>query len=385
VALAPSAFAPSLGGVEELVRQLAHEQEAAGGRPLVVTMRWPLDLPAAEVVEGTPVRRFVFRAPDGRPRDRLASAATSPFVVRRVLAALRSHHAELVHVQCVSAGARPVARAARLAGLPLVVTLQGELTMDATGVYERSSSLRRTLRELLATADAVTACSRSTLDEASTWAQLDLGARGTVVPNGVRRAELVEVAPFEHPRPYLFALGRHVPQKGFDVLVEAFGRLVAAGDQTTDLLLAGDGPEHGRLGEQVLRAGLADRVTLVGRTDRRQTAALLAGCAAFVLPSRHEPFGIVNLEAMAVGRAVVASDVGGVAEVVEDGQTGLLVPPGRADALAAALRGVLDDPTLASRLGVAGRRRAARFEWSEVARRYDEVYERAASRARAER
>lgn len=382
-ALAPSAYAPSFGGVEELTRQLAAERSRRGEAPLVLTMRWPTDLPAAAVVEDVPVRRFVFRPPEGRLVERAVGAVTGPVRVAQVAAALRAHRADLVHVVCVSAAAWHVSRAARWAGLPLVVTLQGELTMDADRVYERSPFLRRTLRDLLAGADAVTACSRHTLEEAVAWSGVELGGRATVVPNGVRLADFAGVEPFAHPRPYLLAIGRHVHEKGFDVLVEAVARLDGGPAAGLDLLVAGDGPQRASLERTVAQRGISDRVRFVGRADRPTTAALFRGATAFVLPSRHEPFGIVNLEAMAAGRPVVASAVGGVPEVVVDGVTGVLVPPEDPGALAGAVARLAADPGAAAAMGAAGASRARAFDWAEVTDHYDEVYRRALRRAGA--
>ena len=97
--------------------------------------------------------------------------------------------------------------------------------------------------------------------------------------------------------------------------------------------------------------------------------------AVFCCPSVYEPFGIINLEAMACETAVVASAVGGILEVVEDGKTGLLVPPARPDALAEALTRVLGDPALARTMGRAGRTRVEdKFSWTSVAARTQAVY-----------
>jgi len=380
VTIAASSFAPHKGGVEELVAQLAEQQRSEGGEPQVFTMRWPKDLPAAETVAGIPVRRFLYRAPEGRPRQRLLARASRSRTVAAIATELRRTRAELVHIQCVSSGAWFVEQATRQVGLPLVVTLQGELTMDATGVYDRSPFLRATLRHLLETADAVTACSRATLEEAEAWSQIDLGARGSVVYNGVRLADFDRVEATRRARPYVLAVGRHVRQKGFDVLLDAFAVLGERPGFDWDLVLAGDGPEHTDLAGRVQHLGIGARVELLGATEREQTAALFKGCAAFVLPSRHEPFGIVNLEAMAAARPVVASAVGGVPEFVEDGVTGLLVPPEDPAALARALQQLHDDPGQAALLGRQGRVRAADFDWSAISRDYRTVYAQAVER-----
>jgi starch synthase len=102
---------------------------------------------------------------------------------------------------------------------------------------------------------------------------------------------------------------------------------------------------------------------------------LYSHAAVFACPSVYEPFGLINLEAMACEAAVVASAVGGIVEVVEDGKTGILVPPARPDELAAAIRKLLDDPATARAMGKAGRKRVEeKFSWTSVAARTQEVY-----------
>jgi glycogen(starch) synthase len=379
VALFASAFAPHRGGVEELVRQLALAQRAAGTANWVATMRWPKSLPAVDEVDGIAVRRYVYRTLEGGPKRKAAAVATNPSTLARVVAELRRQRTDVVHVQCVSTGAWFAAQAAKLLRLPLVVTLQGELTMDATGLYQRSAASRRILRLALRRADAITACSAQTLAEAEGWFGEPFGPRSSVIHNGVDPGELRRAAPHGEPEPYVFAIGRHVPQKGFDILIRAFAQLVERPAFRHQLLLAGDGAERAALEHLCDELGLSARVTFLGGTDRSRTASLFRGADAFVLPSRHEPFGIVNLEAMAAGVPVVATDVGGVPEFVVDGESGLLVPPGDAAAMAQAIARVTDDPSLQSRLAAAGATVADEHAWPAIAAQYDEVYARARS------
>src|SRR5262249_3834736 len=114
--------------------------------------------------------------------------------------------------------------------------------------------------------------------------------------------------------------------------------------------------------------------------NRRELVQLLSHAAVFVCPSVYEPFGLVNLEAMACEAPVVASAVGGIPEIVEDGRTGLLVPPADPAALAAAVNALLADPARARALGQAGRRRVLdRFTWAHTARQTLAVYQRVAA------
>jgi glycogen synthase len=105
VALFPSAFHPSLGGVEELTRRLALEQSRRGAAPIVVTMRWPRDVSRTSVVDGIDVHREVFRTPEGSLRRTATYAATTWATRRRIAALLRAHGTQVVHVQCVSGNA----------------------------------------------------------------------------------------------------------------------------------------------------------------------------------------------------------------------------------------------------------------------------------------
>jgi glycosyltransferase involved in cell wall biosynthesis len=152
------------------------------------------------------------------------------------------------------------------------------------------------------------------------------------------------------------ALAKLVARKGLDVLIEALARRPLRNVPLT-LWLAGEGPERAVLEGRAAALGVSDRLRFLGR--REDKACLLAGCDMLVLPSRREGLGVAALEAMACGRPVVASDVGGLGEAVVHERTGLLVPPSDPDALAAALARLASDAGLRERLGAAGPARIA--------------------------
>ena len=234
----------------------------------------------------------------------------------------------------------------------------------ATGGYQ-------ILREVLAQADFLTACSQHTLNDIQSYFGKVIIPTPEVIYNGVSLEDFERETSSPHPRPYVLAIGRLVQQKGFDVLIEAFGRAEMMG---MDLLIAGEGPELGVLGNLSERLGLAGRIHFVGRANRPQAVALFKNCTFFVMPSRIEPLGIVNLEAMAAGKAVIASRVGGVPEIVLDRETGILVPGGDALELAAALSHLAGDAELRQRLGSAGHARAEQFSWTRIAAQYERIY-----------
>jgi glycogen(starch) synthase len=387
ILLHASSFAPHQGGVEELCDQLARQLRSLGHEVSILTMRWPRDLPAHESVNATPVTRIHFRSTDGGVARRAAATLTVPFTLARTLVTLRRIRPDVVHTQCVSSAAWFVHLAARLLRIPVVTTLQGELTMDATGVYERSPMTRAALRRAMRYSAAVTACSQATLAEAERWAGVDLGERGSVIHNGVRTADFADVSPpaVSSRSPYVLAVARLVPQKGIDVLLEAERIRCSAGPITHRLVIAGDGTERERLEGLAAELGLADHVEFLGGQDRTAIAAWFAGASAFVLPSRHEPFGIVVLEAMASRTPVVATRVGGVPEFAVDGVNALLVDGDDPSAMAAAVGRILADDALADELASAGARTAADHDWSSITRRYEAVYDEVLTRSRGER
>ena len=152
--------------------------------------------------------------------------------------------------------------------------------------------------------------------------------------------------------------GRAMPYKGIEVLIEAARLLEAGRDSDLYVAWAGDGPALARLVAKAQEAGLR-RFHFLGR--RNDVPSLLASATVAVVPSVWaEAFGLTVVEAMAAGAPLVASAIGGIPELIRPGETGLLVPPGDAAALAGAIRSLLDDAALRARLSARGREEAAR-------------------------
>jgi glycosyltransferase involved in cell wall biosynthesis len=170
----------------------------------------------------------------------------------------------------------------------------------------------------------------------------------------------------------LCAAASLVARKGLDVLIDALAILTERG-RTPTAWIAGEGPARRELEEQCARASLDERVVFLGA--RRDVPDLIAAADVFVHPAHREGLGIAALEAMALSRPVVASRVGGLAESVVDGRTGLLVPPGDARALADALERVITDASLRASLGAAGPARVAEgFLAEQMVETYERLY-----------
>lgn len=186
--------------------------------------------------------------------------------------------------------------------------------------------------------------------------------------------------PIADPR-RLAIVGRLIPIKGHEVLLRALASLRDDMPETI-LDVVGDGPLEAELRTTVARLGLDGGVRFNGRVSPVGPAFERAGLV--VVPSFGEGFGMVALEAMERGRPVVASAVGGLPEIVEDGRTGLLVPPGDAHALAHAIRELVSDPERAAAMGAAGRERALEaFSQQRCTDQTDELYRAALERTRA--
>ena len=279
-----------------------------------------------------------------------------------------------------------------LHGIPHVVTthsLEPHRPWKAEqlgGGYAVSSWAERTA---VLAADAVIAVSEGMArDVLASYPDLD-PARVQVVHNGidaelyrpVEQTDVLERHGVDPAEPYAVFVGRITRQKGLAHLLRAAkqvpGQLVlCAGAPDTPEIAAETDALVAEL--SAARPGVVLISTMLPKADVVQ---LLSHATAFVCPSVYEPLGIVNLEAMACGTAVVASAVGGIPEVVVDGETGVLVPYDEQDprgfeaGLATALTEVLSDPARAAVMGRAGRERAvAHFGWDAIARRTLEVY-----------
>jgi alpha-maltose-1-phosphate synthase len=209
--------------------------------------------------------------------------------------------------------------------------------------------------------------------------------RVRVIRNGIDTAEyapdtgtnVLDRYGVDPARPSVIFVGRVTRQKGLPVLLRAAAGL----DPAAQLVLCAGQADTPELAAEVtglvadLTATRSGVIWIPEMLPKRAVIQLLSHATVFACPSLYEPLGIVNLEAMACGTAVVGSAVGGIPEVVSDGETGLLVPPGDAGALAGALNALVRDPVRATLLGRAGRERAvAEFGWQAVAERTAALY-----------
>ena len=233
------------------------------------------------------------------------------------------------------------------------------------------SRLYRVSDQLMAPLTTVTICVSETELAAGLEAGTCTAERSVVIHNAV---DVASAPRSRHDRatPRLIAVGRLKAPKDFLTLVRA---LAALPSQEYEALIVGHGPDRSEVEAEIQRLGLDDRVQLAG--ERSDVPELLAASDVFVLSSRSEGLPVSVLEAMAAELPIVASRVGGLAELFVDGETGILVSPGDAAALARALGRLVEDSELRRRLGAAGRARAeSSFDLSAFRRAHLELYDR---------
>lgn len=363
-------FHPIVGGAERQAFALAKALLRRGHSVCFATCRFP-GLAAFEIVEGIPIHRVI------RPVYRGAVYAGSYLASLMAFLVRWRRHYDLIHAHLLFLDAYAAGAIRAVLQKPVLAKAAGG------GAFGDVSRLRRVpfsawLRSGLRRVDRLVAPSREILEEL-----IGHGFSATrivEIPNGVdtewfRPAadrEAIRRALGLHGRVVSFA-GRLAPEKGLPVLLEAWERVTSTLSDAR-LLLFGTGPQEQMLREQAQRLRCSDRVVFCG--ERPGLLPYFQASDLFVLPSLSEGMSNALLEAMACGRACIASRVGASGELITDGVNGLLVEPGDADGLAVALLRALADPEAAARLGSEARRTVeAGYSMTMVADRYVQLYQ----------
>ena len=291
----------------------------------------------------------------------IAPVAPDPSCQLRAIRAMRDESFDVIHLHEPLAPG-PTMTALLVRPAPLIGTFH------AAGSSLAYDLLPRATRFLARRLDQRVAVSPDARD----MARDALGGAYDLLYNGVELAPYRAARPVRTDGPTVLFMGRHEPRKGLGVLLEALQSL----PESVRLWVAGEGPETAALRA---RAGSDPRIEWLGTITDAEKIARLKGADVFCAPSlRGESFGIVLLEAMAAGTAVVASDIGGYRNAARPGRDALLVPPGDAAQLAAAIHRVLTDQARSAELVSAGHQRAETFSMSGLAASYLQCYERIA-------
>ena len=357
-------FFPQRGGIEDHILTLARAPSDAYRHAVLIAASSPVT--RRETVEGVPVVRAAAWG-----RYYTPFCPTMPRWIRRLAP-------DIIHLHHPCPMAFAACLLARLP-VPVVVGYHNDVVKPRSLIKLYAPLQNAVLRR----AGAILVGTQSYLDTSSHLAPFRTRCR--IVPYGIPLGQFAASPAVQaqaariraaYPGPIVLFVGRLCYYKGLDVAVEATRQV----DGT--LLIIGTGPLAADLRRQIQSQGLADKIVLVGSVDDAALSAHLHACDLLILPStyRSEAFGLVMLQAQACGRPVICSDLPGLSTVNVAGETGLLVPPGDAAALAAAIHRLLADPALRQRLGQAGRRRVEqRYAADAMRQRIEEVYDRLTS------
>jgi glycosyltransferase involved in cell wall biosynthesis len=332
-------------------RRWAEHFVARGDEVLVLSLR-PGAIAGARVVGIAPAGYGRAGYPLGWPRAWAAVLAFRPQI-------LHAHYATSYGLIGAMLGWRPY-----------VVSVWGS---DVTGRRARTPLGGALLRFVFGRADAVCATSRFLADVTRQFVRPTTGI--TITPFGVDTARFRPRGTRRAAGPLVAGTVRQLwPIYGLDRLLEAFARLP---DPDTRLVLIGEGGERDALARKAVGLGVAARVDLAGWVPHDRLPSALRELDVFVMPSLvPEAFGVAAVEAAATGLPVIASATGGLPEVVVDGETGYLVPPGDIGALVERMEYLAADPDLRARMGAAGRRLVLeRYEWRHNAAVMEALYD----------
>ncbi len=356
-------FWPYIGGVQILAAKTLPILRQRGYQFAVITSHGDRDLPDVDSYEGLPVYRFRFwQALAARDIDLLSDAR------HRVAELKRAFKPHLIHINFTDPSVFFHFQTAQAYPAPMLVSLR-------VGLPKQSFASDSLLQRSFSSAAWVTANSKALLAEARGLFP-EISSMSSVIYNGLDSPDIpIEALPLDGPR--LVCAGRLVSDKGFDIALAAMASLVKR-FPTLQMTIVGDGPARVQLQQQAIDLGMAKAVTFVGWVDPGQIPTFMKSATIVIMPSRwEEAFGLVALEAALMARPVVATRVGGLPEVVVDGETGLLVQKDDSGALAGAVAFLLDHPEQAMSMGNAGRLRAREvFSLARYVDAYDSLYRR---------
>jgi phosphatidyl-myo-inositol dimannoside synthase len=371
------------------------------GHSVTVVTPGDRSLPRSDTFDGVRIVRFPLELPPDLTYGRVAQSRVS-WLGRFARVAVMAHYLEAQHRAIVGEARNggvdvihahwaiptgPAAvTAARKLRVPSVITMHGgDVYVNPEQGYDFPTRwyVRPALRWTLRHAGALTAITEDCRQHA-----LRAGAPADHIRLVFNGTDLRRFSPEDHgnggaPRfgPHMiFACRQLFPRKGIRFLLEAGAKLKSRFPDLK-IVLAGDGFERPELARLASNLGIAADVTFLGWVPNADLPPYYRAAAVSVIPSLEEGFGIPAAEAMGCEVAVVASDAGGLPEVVEDGVTGLIVPRGDSNALAQAIGALLADPQRRRQMGQAGRQRALRlFDWDRTAQQLEELYREVAAR-----
>ena len=362
ILLFTNTFFPVTGGAEFVVHHLATELQKRGHHVSVLAPHLRGDMPAVPIAY--PVHYY---------RKPVSQRIGVWMLLWPLTRAWRRQRFDILHCHNAYPPGFVAASFQRLhPSVKTVITCHGTDIMAGERL-RKHSRLDARVRKAVAAADRVTAISTSM--RAEILAAGALPERVVLIPNGVDLAAFQSDMPVTSPAPYIFSMGSFRPRKGFDILLRALAIALPQAPELT-CRIAGDGKAAAALRALSVELNLGGRVQFLGNVHGAAKLAQLRGCEFFVCPSRwQEPFGLINLEAMAAGKTVVATAVGGIPDVVHENQNGVLVLGEDPQALAAAILKLHSDTKLRDRLARQAAVDVQAYDWPRLVDQYEALYQ----------
>jgi 1,4-alpha-glucan branching enzyme len=368
ILMIPHLYHPRIGGVEICVKNLCRELQKKGHNVEIVTSRLPRKLPQRETIDGVVVNRLPFRLASSNPLSILKFIIRASECIVKMLIIVRNKKIDIINLHYISDNAIYALMLSYVKRISLITNIHGS---DIEHDSVRGKMYEWVVRRTLERSAKVIFNSNYMLLKTMENFNVSIDRKSVVIGNGVdiSEADILEKSK-EAPSPFILGIGRLVQYKGFDILIRSFASVLGRYPDIK-LVLAGDGPERRNLEILIRNLGIEESVLLYGFRDRKDIQQLLVSCKFLVVPSRREPFGIVILEAMAAQKAVIAMEVGGVPDLVKQGENGILIKSHDPHDLAAAMTYLLEHPEIADALGKRGRSTVIdRFEWKIIADKY---------------
>jgi glycosyltransferase involved in cell wall biosynthesis len=371
----PSSYLPVIGGLQINTHNLAKTLKSKGIEISVLTGGKSI-FSKRTILDGILVHSLPFYVFRGTVKSFFA------FVVRGIVCFFKGFvillrtRPDIVNIHFLGSNAFYFLWLKRVLPFKLVITLHGsneapKEDLRRTEGYWEAMILNWTAKKMLQEADAIIPISKH-LHNKVIRLHPEVKRKCVIIPVGIKLDDFKSI--MSERGDYILALGRLDYEKGFDILLTAFTK-ITDGFPELKLIIAGGGAERNSLTRLAISLRISDRVLFCGEVTREKAFELLSKCAFLVVPSRSEGFGVVILEAMAFGKAVVATSIGGIPELIRDGETGFLVPPDDPEELSRVISRLLSDERLAKDVGSRALEAiAGTYNWDAIADKYLTVY-----------
>jgi glycosyltransferase involved in cell wall biosynthesis len=374
IAFIVEAYFPTVGGVTIATQSLSQEYRNKGHSVIIIAPQYP-HLESYERINDFDV----FRVPICSPSSIFLKKLWFTLITARKLQYLfKKNEIDIVNLHYVGFLAPSLLLLSFFYKFSLVVLLSGSDVIDEQKLFRHKRN-GFIFKYITHKANFIISCAKSLLEEAIKKAP-HIKSKSSVIYNGVEASQFNITTKYIHSRPFIFSVGSFSHYKGQDILLMAL-KEVNEQYKNIDLIIAGEGSAIQACQDLASLLKIQDNVIFLGLVqDHKRLIELLNGCEFFVLPSRYESFSIANLEAMAAGKAVIVTDVGGMSEIIKDGINGIVVKPKDVEGLTNAMLALIENHNLRNTLSQNAKETVRNYVWENLADQYVQVYQKVLSR-----